>query len=101
MLPYLWRSSRRRRGPESEEGHLTSNEVAHRWAAAAVGDDTLGRLVRELSEAVFRGILHSHHDVYGDLDPAEALAVLDRMRLPEDTEHLAELRGAPEGGRRP
>ncbi|WP_314246709.1 hypothetical protein [Streptomyces sp. DSM 40907] len=48
--------------------------------------------VPELSEAVFRRILHSHHDEYGDLDPAAALPVLDQMRLPGDTEHLAELR---------
>ncbi|MEY2226414.1 alpha/beta fold hydrolase [Streptomyces sp. BF23-19] len=68
-----------------------AKELAYRIAAR----------VPELSEAVFRGILHSHHDVYGDLDPAGALAVLDQMSLPEDTEHLAELRSALGSGRRP
>ncbi|MCX4807223.1 hypothetical protein OG594_37390 [Streptomyces sp. NBC_01214] len=57
--------------------------------------------VPALHEAVFRGILHSHHDVYGDLDPVRALAVLDLLDLPEDTEHLAELRSALESGPRP
>ncbi|MFD9481070.1 alpha/beta fold hydrolase [Streptomyces nojiriensis] len=70
------------------------------WRAKELVYRTAAR-VPELSEAVFRGILHSHHDVYGDLDPAEALAVLGQMRLPEDTEHLAELRSALESGRRP
>ncbi|MFF4445643.1 alpha/beta fold hydrolase [Streptomyces sp. NPDC001502] len=70
------------------------------WRAKELVYRTAAR-VPELAEAVFRGILHSHHDVYGDLDPAEALAVLGQMRLPEDTEHLAELRSALESGRRP
>ncbi len=53
---------------------------------------------RPLHEAVFRGVLHSHHDVYGGLEPAAALAVLDRLALPADTKHLAGLRNAPAGG---
>ncbi|MEU7728525.1 hypothetical protein AB0B78_25315 [Streptomyces sp. NPDC040724] len=57
--------------------------------------------VPALHEAVFRGILHSHHDVYGDLHPVRARAVLDRLDLPEDTEHLAGLRSALESGPRP
>ncbi|MFG2337699.1 alpha/beta fold hydrolase [Streptomyces yangpuensis] len=56
--------------------------------------------VPALHEAVFRGILHSHHDVYGDLDPAPALAVLALLDLPQDTRHLAELRSALAGGPR-
>ncbi|MFD5414269.1 alpha/beta fold hydrolase [Streptomyces nojiriensis] len=70
------------------------------WRAKELVYRTAAR-VPELAEAVFRGILHSHHDVYGDLDPAEALAVLGQMRLPEDTEHLAELRSALESAPRP
>ncbi|MFI8387012.1 alpha/beta fold hydrolase [Streptomyces sp. NPDC085540] len=70
------------------------------WQAKELVYRTAAR-VPELSEAVFRGILHSHHDVYGDLDPDQALAVLDQLRLPEDTEHLAELRSALVNGRRP
>ncbi|WP_405451441.1 alpha/beta fold hydrolase [Streptomyces erythrochromogenes] len=54
--------------------------------------------VPALREAVFRGILRSHHDVYGDLDPAPALAVLALLDLPEDTEHLAGLRTALAAG---
>ncbi|MGW2271430.1 alpha/beta fold hydrolase [Streptomyces yangpuensis] len=56
--------------------------------------------VPALHEAVFRGILHSHHEVYGDLDPAPALAVLDLLDLPQDTRHLAELHGALADGPR-
>ncbi|MFC8919577.1 hypothetical protein ACFT5C_27860 [Streptomyces sp. NPDC057116] len=45
-----------------------------------------------LHSAVFRGLLASFHDVYGDLEPAAALAFLGRLDLPTDTQHLAELR---------
>ncbi|MEV3993791.1 hypothetical protein AB0J57_33395 [Streptomyces sp. NPDC049837] len=45
-----------------------------------------------LHAAVFRAIRASFHDVYGDLEPAAALALLDRLDLPTDTQHLAELR---------
>ncbi|MFJ3981226.1 hypothetical protein [Streptomyces fungicidicus] len=45
-----------------------------------------------LHSAVFRGLLASFHDVYGDLDPAAALAFLGRLELPANTQHLAELR---------
>ncbi|MEU9233955.1 hypothetical protein [Streptomyces subrutilus] len=41
---------------------------------------------------MFRGLLTSYHDIYGDLEPAAALALLDRLDLPTDTPHLAELR---------
>jgi hypothetical protein len=33
-----------------------------------------------------------HHAVSGSLDPAEALALLDDLRLPADTAHLPRLR---------
>ncbi|MEU2901096.1 hypothetical protein ACWC4E_33735 [Streptomyces sp. NPDC001273] len=45
-----------------------------------------------LHSAVFRGLLASFHDVYGDLEPAAALAFLGRRDLPADTQQLAELR---------
>lgn len=45
-----------------------------------------------LHPAVFAGLLASCHDVYGDLEPPTALALLDRLELPADTQHLAALR---------
>ncbi|MGW4747358.1 hypothetical protein ACWEPR_21400 [Streptomyces sp. NPDC004290] len=45
-----------------------------------------------LHPAVFRGLRASFHDVYGDLEPASALALLDQLDLPADTQHLAALR---------
>jgi hypothetical protein len=46
----------------------------------------------DLHSAVFRGLLVSFRDVYGDLEPAAALALLDRLDLPTNTQHLAEVR---------
>lgn len=45
-----------------------------------------------LRPAVFRALLGSYHAVYGDLEPAEALALLDSLDLPADIEHLSQLR---------
>ncbi|MEI5009143.1 hypothetical protein RB196_19275 [Streptomyces sp. PmtA] len=45
-----------------------------------------------LHSAVFRGLLASFHDVYGDLEPAAALALLDQLDLPPNTQQLAQLR---------
>lgn len=45
-----------------------------------------------LHPALFKGLLRSHHDFYGDLQPDAALALLAELDLPADTEHLAELR---------
>ncbi len=45
-----------------------------------------------LHSALFRGVRAGFHDLYGDLEPAAALALLDRLELPADTEHLTELR---------
>ncbi|MFF0747183.1 hypothetical protein ACFYVL_43070 [Streptomyces sp. NPDC004111] len=44
-----------------------------------------------LNSAVFHGLLASFHDVYGDLEPAAALAILIRLDLPTNTPHRAEL----------
>ncbi|MGI5165903.1 hypothetical protein ACQEU3_16230 [Spirillospora sp. CA-253888] len=41
---------------------------------------------------LFRAIRAGYHDVYGDLEPASALAFLDGLDLPAGTEHLAPLR---------
>ncbi|MFC4068541.1 hypothetical protein [Actinoplanes subglobosus] len=64
----------------------------HTYATAAA--------VPALVPGVFRGILASYHDYYGDLDPGEALALLDRLDLPPDTEHLASLRAVLSVGAR-
>ncbi|MFF9778669.1 hypothetical protein ACF1HJ_34115 [Streptomyces sp. NPDC013978] len=45
-----------------------------------------------LHPAVFCGLRASFHDLSGDLEPAAALALLDRLELPTNTRHLAELR---------
>ncbi|MFJ4975247.1 hypothetical protein ACIP6X_07885 [Streptomyces coeruleorubidus] len=45
-----------------------------------------------LHPALFAGLLASCHDIYGDLEPSAALALLDQLDLPADTRHLAELR---------
>ena len=42
--------------------------------------------------ALFKGLRASYHDIYGDLEPPAALALLDRLDLPAGTRHLAELR---------
>ncbi|CUM43825.1 hypothetical protein BN2537_16615 [Streptomyces venezuelae] len=61
-----------------------------RWMVKELTYRTAMRLPA-LHSAVFRGLLASFHDVYGDLEPAAALALLDRLDLPTNTQHLAEL----------
>ncbi|WP_030622379.1 hypothetical protein [Streptomyces sclerotialus] len=61
------------------------------WPVKRQAYDTAARLPA-LHEPLFKGLLTSYHDVYGDLEPAAALALLDRLRLPAGTPHLAELR---------
>ena len=70
----------------------------HKWdvyeAAASVA---------ELAPALFGALLQSHHNVHGDLEPAAALILLDRLVLPPGTGHPgapAELRAALAGGAR-
>ncbi|MEU8762841.1 hypothetical protein [Streptomyces sp. NPDC048659] len=53
-----------------------------------------------LHPAVFRALLTSFHDLYGDLEPAAALTLLDRLTLPTGTRHLAELRHVLAAGHR-
>jgi hypothetical protein len=50
--------------------------------------------VEALRPAVFNGVLYSFHDVYGSLEIEPALALLDRLELPDDTAHLDDLRAA-------
>ena len=59
---------------------------------------TAAMAVERLRSAVFGGVLYSYHDVYGSLEIAPALQLLDALDLPEDTEHLAELRSELEKG---
>ncbi|MBQ1018209.1 hypothetical protein KBX71_10090 [Micromonospora sp. D93] len=56
--------------------------------------------VPELHPALFAGLRASYHDVYGDLEPMPALALLDRLHLPPDTPHLAPLRAVLLAGSR-
>jgi hypothetical protein len=56
--------------------------------------------VVELHPAVFRGLLAGYHAVYGDLQPAEALRLLENLCLPADTEGLAQLRAVLRQGAR-
>ncbi len=56
--------------------------------------------VAELQPALFKGLLASYHDVYGDLEPMAALALLECLHLPADTEDLAPLRAVLETGAR-
>ncbi|UQU63308.1 hypothetical protein COUCH_30500 [Couchioplanes caeruleus] len=56
--------------------------------------------VPELHPALFKGLRASYHDVYGDLEKAAALVLLNRLDLPPETEHLAELRAVLKTGAR-
>ncbi|WP_430498473.1 hypothetical protein ACQRWP_26155 [Micromonospora trifolii] len=56
--------------------------------------------VPELRLALFKGLRASYHDVYGDLEPVPALALLDSLQLPADTPHLAPLRAVLAAGAR-
>ncbi|MFF3014559.1 alpha/beta fold hydrolase [Streptomyces sp. NPDC057939] len=48
--------------------------------------------VPSLHRSLFRALLLCYHDVYGALEPAEGLVLLDGLELPPDTEHTAALR---------
>ncbi|TXS46960.1 hypothetical protein [Streptomyces sp. t39] len=70
-----------------------------RWAVKEPAYRTATR-VPALHCAVFRGILASFHDLYGDLEPAAALALLDQLDLPTNTRHRAELHHVLTAGHR-
>jgi hypothetical protein len=61
------------------------------WPVKATAYDTAVRHPA-LHPALFKGLLAGYHDIYGDLEPAAALALLERLRLPADTRHAEELR---------
>ncbi|PWI14791.1 hypothetical protein DI272_11945 [Streptomyces sp. Act143] len=61
------------------------------WPVKASVYDTAVRLPA-LHPALFKGLLAGYHDAYGDLEPAAALALLERLRLPAGTPHVEELR---------
>lgn len=56
--------------------------------------------IDELHQAVFKAILASYHDYFGNLEPAPALDLLDRLGIPTGTEHLAPLRHVLAAGHR-
>ncbi|MER7758195.1 hypothetical protein [Streptomyces sp. NPDC097619] len=56
--------------------------------------------VPALHPAVFAALLHSYHDIYGDLEPEPALVLLEGLDLRPDTEHLAVLRTVLAAGHR-
>lgn len=58
-------------------------------AAAAVPD---------LHPALFKGLLSSYHDFYGNLEPHAAHTLLQQLDLPGNTEHLVPLRTVLETG---
>jgi hypothetical protein len=54
--------------------------------------------VPELHAALFQGLLHSYHDIHGNLEPDAALALLQQLNIPADTTHLDPLRAVLEAG---
>lgn len=56
--------------------------------------------IPDLHPALFRGLLGSYHDIYGDLEPEPAAALLKQLDLPAGTEHLTELHQVLEAGHR-
>jgi hypothetical protein len=69
------------------------------WPVKQRAYETVVRLPA-LHGPLFDGLLASYHDLYGDLEPAAALALLARLRIPADTPHLAELRSVLTAGHR-
>jgi hypothetical protein len=62
-----------------------------RWGVKARAYEAAAS-VEALRPAVFRGLLRSYHDYFGDLEPGPARTILDSLGLAPETEHLAELR---------
>ncbi len=69
------------------------------WLVKQEAYDSAVRLPA-LHVPLFEGLLAGYHDVYGDLEPTAALALLPRLRLPADTPNLAELRSVLAAGYR-
>jgi hypothetical protein len=60
------------------------------WPVKQKAYETAVRLPA-LHAPLFKGLLTGYHDLYGDLEPTAALALLARLQLPADTLHLPEL----------
>jgi hypothetical protein len=56
--------------------------------------------VPELTPALLKALLGGYHEIYGDLDPDAALALVTGLDLPPDTEGLAPLRAVLAAGAR-
>ncbi|MDL5206336.1 hypothetical protein [Streptomyces sp. ALI-76-A] len=69
------------------------------WLVKQKAYDTVVRLPA-LHVPLFKGLLAGYHDVYGDLEPTAALALLARLQLPADTPHLPALRSVLVAGHR-
>lgn len=69
------------------------------WLVKQKAYDTVVRLPA-LHVPLFKGLLAGYHDVYGDLEPTAALALLARLQLPADTPNLPELRSVLVAGHR-
>lgn len=54
--------------------------------------------LEELHLALFQGVLASYQDAHGNLEPAAALALLNRLKLPQDTPDLASLKAVLAAG---
>lgn len=79
--------------------HVLEDSGTVRWADK---HDVLlaAATVNELHHAVFRGLFAAYHAVYGDLRPADALDLLQRLNLPAGTEGLDQLRAVLRRGAR-
>nr|BFE57658.1 hypothetical protein GCM10020063_021840 [Dactylosporangium thailandense] len=71
--------------------HVLEDSGTVRWANKHDIFRAVATVV-ELHPAVYRGLLAGYQSVYGDLQPADALMLLERLQLPADTEGLAQLR---------
>ncbi|MFI9787154.1 hypothetical protein ACIHEI_27165 [Kitasatospora sp. NPDC051984] len=78
-------------GPLRRAGRVLACSGPVPWPVKQQAYDTALRLP-VLHGPLFEGLLASYHDLYGDLEPTAALALLGRLRLPADTPHLAKLR---------
>ena len=69
------------------------------WPVKQQTYDTASQLPA-LHMPLYKGLLASYHNVYGHLEPTAALAILARLQLPPDTQHLAALRSVLAAGHR-
>ncbi|MEU0561276.1 hypothetical protein [Dactylosporangium sp. NPDC006015] len=72
--------------------HVLEDSGTIRWTHKHHIFQAVTTVTTELHPAVFLGLLDGYHELYGDLQPADALTLLERLHLPADTEHLSQLR---------